>query len=236
MAIAFDATANGTVNPSTSLTFAHTCTGTNLILFVSVISNSGATVSSMTYNSVAMTQLDTRVDAGGNNGELWYLIAPSTGSNNVVINMSGNVAIGAASSSYTGVKQSAPAVFGNARADSATSVSKSLTSTVDNSWIVAGVTNNFAATSWTAGASTTFRSAAQWAGFCDGNAAITPAGSATLNANLGSSASLMMFAAIIAVPPSGPTNLKTFNGLATASVKTINGLAIGSVKSVNGMI
>jgi len=34
---------------------------------------------------------------------------------------------------------------------------------------------------------------------------------------------------------SGPTNLKTFNGLDKASIKTINGLAIASVKSINGL-
>lgn len=182
-----------------------------------------------------MTQLDIRADAGVNYGELWYLVAPATGSNNVVINMSGNVAIGAASASYTGAKQSAPAVFGNNRADSATSVSKSLTSTADNSWMIAGFTNNFAATSWTAGTNTTIRKGDQWAGIGDRNAVTTPAGSETLAVNLGSSASLMMFAAFIEPPPTGPSNLKTFNGLATASVKTINGLAIASVKSVNGL-
>lgn len=36
-------------------------------------------------------------------------------------------------------------------------------------------------------------------------------------------------------PAEGPTNLKTINGLAKASVKTIKGLAIGSVKSWNGL-
>lgn len=34
---------------------------------------------------------------------------------------------------------------------------------------------------------------------------------------------------------SGPTNLKTVNGLAKASVKTVNGLAIGSIKNFNGL-
>lgn len=35
--------------------------------------------------------------------------------------------------------------------------------------------------------------------------------------------------------PSGPTNLKTVNGLAKASVKTLNGLAMASVKTHNGI-
>jgi hypothetical protein len=34
---------------------------------------------------------------------------------------------------------------------------------------------------------------------------------------------------------SGPTNVKTVNGLAIASVKTKDGLAIASIKSINGV-
>lgn len=36
-------------------------------------------------------------------------------------------------------------------------------------------------------------------------------------------------------PPSGPTNLKTWNGIAKASVKTRNGVAIASIKTANGI-
>lgn len=235
MAVAYDATSTSSVNPATSLTFAHTCSGSNRILFVTTITNTGTGVSGVTYNGVALTLLDSRADAGGNVPELWYLIAPATGSNNIVITVSGSNAIAGAAASYTGVKQSAPSVFGNNRADSATSVSKSLTSTTDNSWMICGFTNNFAATSWTAGTNTTIRSGSQWTGCGDRNALTSPAGSETLAVNLGSSASLVMLAAFLEPPASGPANLKTFNGLAAASIKTINGLAIGSVKSVNGM-
>ena len=43
-------------------------------------------------------------------------------------------------------------------------------------------------------------------------------------------------AEILSIYAAGPGNLKTVNGLATASIKTINGLAIASVKSINGMV
>jgi hypothetical protein len=36
--------------------------------------------------------------------------------------------------------------------------------------------------------------------------------------------------------PSGPTKLKTFNGLASAKIKTINGLEIAKVKTINGLV
>lgn len=35
--------------------------------------------------------------------------------------------------------------------------------------------------------------------------------------------------------PSGPTNLKSWNGLAKSSIKSINGLALSSVKKINGL-
>lgn len=34
----------------------------------------------------------------------------------------------------------------------------------------------------------------------------------------------------------GPTNMKSYNGLAVASIKSIDGLAIGSIKNWNGMV
>lgn len=44
------------------------------------------------------------------------------------------------------------------------------------------------------------------------------------------------FGWMLALPPqTGPTNAKTINGLAMASVKTANGLAISSVETVNGL-
>jgi len=70
---------------------------------------------------------------------------------------------------------------------------------------------------------------------CDGNAAITPAGSTTLNLTKVGSA---LWAGLIATfkPYVAPTtDIKTINGLAIASVKTINGLAIASVKTWNGL-
>ena len=37
------------------------------------------------------------------------------------------------------------------------------------------------------------------------------------------------------VPPKGPANLKSYNGLAKASIKSIKGLAIADIKSINGL-
>src|SRR5438067_591060 len=112
MAIGFDASSGGFVNTSGPLTISHTCGGSNRILLVGVeISVGGETVTGVTYNSVAMTQINLQ-DLNGStfrNTYLFYLIAPATGANNIVVSASGGTGnIYAAAASYTGVDQSSP--------------------------------------------------------------------------------------------------------------------------------
>ena len=55
MAIAYDATANGTNAPATGpLTFSHTCSGSNRFLVVGIATFSGDIITGVTYNSVAL--------------------------------------------------------------------------------------------------------------------------------------------------------------------------------------
>jgi hypothetical protein len=99
------------------LTFSHTvgAGGANRILVVGVniFSTGTLTVSSMTYAGQSMTFL-----AGVNNpgarirSEMWYIIAPATGANNIAITFSASVRAVAGGMSYTGVHQAAP--FGTA--------------------------------------------------------------------------------------------------------------------------
>lgn len=74
--------------------FAMTCSGSNRVLLVfAYYWSSGRTISGITYNSVALTQLTTQVDAGGNRTvELWYLVAPDTGSNTLALTGTGAAA------------------------------------------------------------------------------------------------------------------------------------------------
>ncbi len=75
-------------------TFAATCAvGSNLLL-VGIVSNHASirrTVSSVTYNGVAMTRVDAQIWGSFGNTELWYLLNPTADgvSHNVVITMSG---------------------------------------------------------------------------------------------------------------------------------------------------
>ncbi len=67
-AIAYDTTANGTNGAAASVTFAHTCTGSNLTLTVHGCQNGipRASASSATYNAVSMTQIVTDDNASQN--------------------------------------------------------------------------------------------------------------------------------------------------------------------------
>ena len=95
MAIAFDAAARTDAGANqTTATVSHTCTGSDRILFVQAISNDdGDTVTGVTYNGVAMTKIGSSVGvppAGSSSNflSMWYLIAPATGANNVVVTRS----------------------------------------------------------------------------------------------------------------------------------------------------
>jgi hypothetical protein len=107
MAIAFDA-ASSSNGSGASLTWAHTCTGSNLVLIVGVSVDTGHTVSGITYNAVAMTQVPGGTVATANiRSYLYYLVGPATGAHDIVVSLGGgggsNLAAGGMS--FTGVSQ-----------------------------------------------------------------------------------------------------------------------------------
>jgi len=177
-AIAFDTASNRQTTTGTSLTFAHTTTGSNLILFVGVTIDTNDVLTGITYNGTALTQVSKIQTTSGRWSYLYYLTAPSTGSNNVVISASESVLFLAYASSYTGVEQTTPIdSYGTNTVTSVESINKFITTTCTNDWLVSTGNNGSGATS--AGSNTTLRgdssSYAQW--FSDSNAVQTPAGS-----------------------------------------------------------
>ncbi|MDQ3282534.1 MAG: C25 family cysteine peptidase [Acidobacteriota bacterium] len=124
----FDAqtSVTGSVTPAvTTATFAHTTTtAANRILLVSVHINTNvapsAAVSSITYGGQALTFLAARNDATNIvRTEVWYLLAPPSGTNNVVVTIGGLTAgqhadyvLGA--TTFSGVSQIAPTAATNA--------------------------------------------------------------------------------------------------------------------------
>lgn len=217
MAIAFDANTTVQTAVSATLTYSHTCTGSNLILFALVWTGGGSNTTGVTYNGVAMTIISTKAAAGATEMTLWQLVNPATGANNVVVSNNGAGAARSTSysSSYTGAAQTAPIdLAGVAGPTTTTSYSQSLISTVDNDWAIwMGYTQDVATE--TAGANTVIRyqdKTVIGSYLADTGTAQTPAGTVTMNITSAS----QTFESIMAC-------FKPFTA-ATGSIKNINGV------------
>lgn len=129
--------AGGLVNPGTSLTWSHTCSGTNRILWVGLLDQSGggaSLITGVTYNGVAMTRVGTVLADRWTT--LWVLANPATGANNVVATASSSTVIGGASVSYTGAKQTAQPDSSNTGTSATAALTVSTTVVLTNCWIV----------------------------------------------------------------------------------------------------
>ena len=137
MAISFDASSSGSTT-DTSLTFSHTCTGSNLILFISARTNNNATVTGITYNSVAMTRIATGTvnPISSRYVTLFYLLSPATGAHDIVISLSGSDSVGGHGLSYTGALQSGVPDASDTTSVTGTSSTNDVTTVANNCWIV----------------------------------------------------------------------------------------------------
>lgn len=200
MAIAFDAVTKGFIGTAASGSFNHTCTGSNLYLFVLT----GPFITSVTYNSVAMALLTSYVPLPGPPSvKVWGLANPATGTHAVAVTNTSNpyeenpVAV-----SYSGVDSTQPEAYNTTDGGSSSSYIGSITNTVttltDNAWLSMFVrgNNNFGR-NFTAGASTTLRQtgacslSADADGVFDSGGVKSPAGSYSLAANWSSSTGRM---------------------------------------------
>lgn len=152
MAIAFVSSARQTGSTVSSFTMTvDVGTGSNRLLVVFLMTRSATlyNVSSMTYNSVAMSQAalsDNTVPANKLRSEVWYLANPSSGSNTLSVTWS------SAPSQYecqaawfTGVDQTSPLDDTDAASGDSNTPAVSLTPTVDNCLLAGGVIHEAAA-------------------------------------------------------------------------------------------
>jgi len=164
-------TATSTQGSASSFTWSHTTTGSNRLLVVGVaIRDTGnPTVSSITYGGVGLTFIRADTLLGSVRSELWYLVGPASGSNNIVVTLSSsaNAAMGAVS--LTGVEQSSPLDAHNGGTGTSTAPSTTVTTVSDNAWVIDNVafrsTGTNAPTA-TAGSGQTER----WSAYYDGSA------------------------------------------------------------------
>jgi len=115
-----------------TVTLNHTTAGTNRLLVVGVSINltpsTGATVAGVTYSGIPLTQAVAHNDAGNTRrAEMWYLVAPPTGTNvPIVVTLAGlaagNQGVVVGATTFTGADQILP-IRASASADGAASPS-----------------------------------------------------------------------------------------------------------------
>lgn len=238
MAIAYDNVLADAAGTASSVTRAHTVTGSNTALVVGIMHGTGQTVSSVTYNGTNMTAISTANPAESAYQDLWYLVGTATGSNNIVVTFSASTDYRCSAASYTGVGSGG----GTGGSDSSNKISwtavsgdQTLTTTTvaDNAWVAFyGRTQS----GYTAGTNVTYRNNVANVVFIGDGGPKTPAGSFsqvftnTTGSNTGgiSGVGMKPYAAA-----SGPTNLKSLDTNLKANIKSYNTNLIANVKSIN---
>lgn len=147
MAIAFDTSTNGGLaNPGTSLSWSHTCAGSDRILFVAVRSTTSTTdnVTGVTYNGASLTLVDRRNgDAGLLRAvSLWVLAGPASGANTIQVSGSPSDVILGLAASYTGAGASPPDATNQGTALGSASVQVAVSPVASGCWIVGMEGNN----------------------------------------------------------------------------------------------
>lgn len=234
MAIAFDAASEGNTGSGSSLTVSHTCTGSDRILWVAGFTTGNDTVTGVTYNSVAMTQAVKFTTSSSQTAYLYYLVAPATGANNIVLSDSGTNNLTIVGMSFTGASQTGvPDATASAGGDS-TLATTNLTTVADNSFGVYCCRFNTGTISAGTGMTIAGGSSIPAQGGYT-TVAKTPAGTQTMSQNSSASTIWGIVAASFApsIPASGPANLKSYNTNLKANIKSIDGNLIANVKSLN---
>jgi hypothetical protein len=144
MAIALDATTNsGRGTNVSTCSWSHTCSGNNRLLVVCVgfKAPTGTTVSSLTYNGVALTfvRANENIISAGTiaRSEIWYLVSPATGANSISLTLSASAsAVLAGAISLTEVDQSSPLDAHAGQSSSGSTISVVITTVADGAWII----------------------------------------------------------------------------------------------------
>ena len=146
--IRFDAASNSGVQTAQSTySWSHSCNGGSRFLTVDIaLLSAGQTVTSITYNGVALTFIVAKntITAVGR-VECWGLVNPASGSNTIAVTLSGTITSAGTAVSYNNVHQTTPTEGTNG--NEATNVGAAdatvdITSVADQCWIHAALATN----------------------------------------------------------------------------------------------
>jgi len=225
MAIARDNTAKYEPSTATAISFSYTCSGSNrLLITISYAYN--AMTTAPTYNGVSMTQIGGNLSGAalGLTVNMWYLVAPATGSNTFAMSGGTGNEHGVMLISYTGVNQSSPINTSlSTTKTGGTPFNCSVTTTTNNCWgVLLGAVNGISAST-----NCTLQQSRQYVSIFDNNGVITPAGSYTMTfTGSGGNADVLM-CAIAPVPPPVIYSLTC-----TPASFTLTGQSIGNFRNI----
>lgn len=229
MAIAYDTSGAATFGSASSKTWSHTMSATANGMLVAYVyqNNATDTLSGVTYNGVAMTQIRKQLNANSiGYAYLYYLVGPATGANNVVATNGSSTYMEGVSVSYTGVAQTGTIDSSNGNTASSSTLSVSTTVVASNCWVLGlgrGDNAGGGANGLSGVASTNRYNTSGFLFFDDSNTTVsTGSNSTTLTASSGN-----LILLVFSFPAAGgsASQIKSADGVAIASIKSADGVA-----------
>lgn len=137
MDLIFDAKSTGSSDPSSNtLTWSHTCTGSNRLLVVTVGESRNVTINSITYAGVGLTEAIS-ITNGNSRAYIYYLINPDSGANDIIVTYSAAITVPRAGGvSFTNADQSDVLGATNTKTGTAQNKTIDLTTTANGSGLV----------------------------------------------------------------------------------------------------
>lgn len=145
--------ATGAVNAGGSFSYSFTNTAGTVLFVGAVTGFPGCTVSSVTYNSVAMTLVQSQISHDGSTGaqaSLWVLLNPATGANDVAVTSSTSCVALSGAISFTG-NSATPIAQSSTNHGSSGNSTISLSGTTSGNYVIAVASNGSAISSATYG-------------------------------------------------------------------------------------
>lgn len=235
MAIAFDAASGAFVNPGTSRTVSHTCSGSDRALVVNAVgaTNNSDVITGVTVNGAAMMLVEKGFD--GSVGRYLYaylMINPPSGVVTIAASASVSSFIEVNAASYTGVKQTGqPEASAEAYSTSVVDRSVSVTTLTDGAWVVGSGLGQ--AGTLSAGSDTTLRNSALVGAIVDSGGPVSPAASKTLNLHQAGGSNSMGLIGVVLAPADPPalSGNVTLDDIAPAGT-----LADGGASGISGNV
>ena len=174
-----DSTSNGNTVSGTVV-----CSGLNRILVVAIQDDSGGGISSVTYNSVGLTLVNTVDQTGAGNGRqyLYALVNPTVGSNTLLVtrNTTSTARRSFEAVTYVGAKQTGQPDASNTNTASASTIATSVTSVADRAWHVQWCVSSGSAITMNSGGFIRGTPLSAGQKIADSGTYITPAGSSSM--------------------------------------------------------